>query len=167
MINVYGYIGGNRVEKSISYEVNSTRVGSGGPTQQQIHVPDVRYDLRYEHSYKNGRLVEMKIIRNDGTRWMRYTYEHSPNERSYIAYDENNEINQKYVFKLDADGNDVERTNVDVRKVYGEDFQFIITNLSFDDMKNWRHRTFTKILTIDGRKTKKRTSEEYREIVYY
>jgi hypothetical protein len=166
----YGYIDGFRVSKSNFIPKSTGRlviVGEKPVQNSPTQHPDDRYTSKYVYTYKGGRLVEMHMYQNDGSRSMRYTYEYSPDSNSKSGYDPVGEINSKYVLKLDKDGNEIQQTSIDVRKVYGRDIVSLIENEKFDSAGNWTQRTWFQTSTEDGKLVRKSLYTEYRTIYYY
>lgn len=87
-ITVYGYIDGFRASlyKSIFSSGGFTMVGGPPPKPNPSkHKPDKRYTHKYLYSYTDGKLTEMRMFRNDGSRGMYYKYASSLTERSTSA----------------------------------------------------------------------------------
>ena len=101
---------------------------------------DPRYDFRFKYKYDDlGRIVEEAWWHSNGELWMRYTYEYSPGERRELVYDKDGALNQKYTYKLDAKGSEIEMTSYDVEsgKIDGKEKY---TYVKFDPQGNWTKR---------------------------
>jgi hypothetical protein len=170
-IDVYGYINGWRVslDKTVGGSYGRyTEIGAPPPKPNPAtQKPDERYTYKYEYSYTDGNLTLMRMFHNDGKRGMYYKYSTSPTERSTSAFTEDDEHNWRTIYKLDEKGNEIQWTNVDVRKVYGSDKVYRIDNKTFDKAGNWTHRTRYEVKTIDGKPTETLISEEFRTITYH
>jgi hypothetical protein len=110
----------------------------------------------------------MRMYRSDGSRGMHYLYDYSGDSYSKTGFDDKNKINTKYVWKLDKDGREIARTDVDVRNVSGSDKTFLLTYQSFDSVGNWTQRTLVEPTSAkDGKQTQRSIYTEYRIITYY
>ena len=167
MVNVYGYIDGSRVLRSgyISYENDPPPVAAS-PRSAAPKPRDTRYDLKYLYTYKNGKLVEIQLIRNDGTPSTKTIYKYNGSEVETTVFSEDGKLNQKYVYKLDEKGNHVEEFDADVLNFYG-DRKTSISYDEFDDHGNWTKATKTLVTIKDGKEIRKSTWITYRTITYY
>lgn len=139
--NTYFDVEGNRVSKV--YLGSGALVGSSGepPTEPKSSKPrDKRYDYKYTYKYDDrGRIVEESMWQNDGELWLRYVYEYSTDERRESVYDKDGVLNQKYLYKLDSKGNEIEMTAYDTKsgRISGkEKYEY----LQFDPQDNWTSR---------------------------
>jgi hypothetical protein len=170
-IQVYGYIDGSRVSlyKGVPgnvgrFAVLGTPPSKPNPSTQQS---DERYTYKYEYFYTDGRLTEMRMYHNDGRRGMYYKYSSLPTERSTSAFTPDDEHNWRMVYKLDDKGNEIEETDVDVRKVYGRDTVYRIRNKTFDVAGNWIERSTYEVKSNGGKISEVLVSDEFRSITYY
>ncbi len=171
-IQVYGYIEGSRASlyKSIPGSSGGMFAMIGGPPPKPnppTHKPDKRYTYKYKYFYADGKLTEMRMFHNDGSRGMYYKYSSLPTERSTSAYTYDDEHNWRTIYKLDENGNEIEHINVDVRKVHGYDTVYRTQNKAFDKAGNWTHRTTYKLESKNGKTSETLVSEEFRSITYH
>lgn len=170
-VSVYGYIDGARasLSKDILYgdELYTTFPG-GKKKPEEKPKPDSRYSYRYKYKYANGKLVEMQMIRNTGEKGMRYVYNYNGNQREYLAYTDEDELNQKYLYTLDDKGNDIESIYFNIRSAEPSiNGKYRYKYESFDRAGNWTKRTNSEIVTEDGKETERLIAMEYRTITYY
>ncbi len=170
-VSVYGYIDGLRASKykSISFENSPPPIRSiSSSNGQEKPKYDTRYSYRYEYKYANGKLAEMQMLHNDGTKGMRYVYNYKGNQLEELVYSDNGKLNQKYISFLDDKGNEIERTNVDVfQSQTDDDKKYSIKYDSFDEKGNWTKKTTSKLVMENGRQIYKPSSVDYRTITYY
>ncbi len=127
---------------------------------------DSRYDFKFKYKYDDlGRIVEEAWWHSNGELWMRYTYQYSPGERLELVYDKDGALNQKYSYKLDAKGNEIEMTAYDTESgaVEGKEKY---TYVKFDTKGNWTKRIEYEASEETGMKFKLREAK-YRTIVSY
>lgn len=168
-ITVYGYIAGKRVSnaKSVSYDDNPTiRISSSVSSKKTESLKtDNRYQLSYEFKYLEGKLIEMILKSNADEIWMRYKYKYSKNRVEELIYSEDGKINQHYVINFDENGNEIEKTNKDVLKIYGEKkYRY---EYEFDEQGNWIKQTTFQEEAENGLKLFKPYSVYYRTIIYW
>lgn len=127
---------------------------------------DPRYDYRFKYKYDNrGRIVESTMWQGDGDLWLRYRYEYAEGERRELVYDAEGALNQKYIYKLDAKGNEIELITYDAAtgKIEGkEKYEY----LGFDAQGNWTKRIEYEADSDSGFKFKLR-EVKYRRLIYY
>jgi len=127
---------------------------------------DPRYEVKLKYKYDDqGRISEETWLENDGELWLRYVYEHVNGERRETVFDSKGKLNQKYDYKLDAKGNDVEMISYDPNsgKVEGkEKYEY----LSFDSHGNWTKRVEYESENGDDSKFKIR-EVKYRTLTYF
>jgi hypothetical protein len=99
---------------------------------------------------------------------MRYEYHHSGDTMTSLVYSENGKLNQKYGYKYDKKGNQIEYSVYDA---FGDSAQvktlYKYRYDSFDDNGNWTKRTQFKVVTENGQAVEKPTSVRYRSITYF
>ena len=127
---------------------------------------DPRYGFKLKYKYDDkGRISEEAWWANDGDLWLRYLYEYANGVRHETVFDEDGKLNQKYDYKLDAKGNDVEMIAYDVKtgKVHWKErYEYV----SFDSHHNWTKRV--EFESKSGSDSKFKVSEvEYRTLTYY
>lgn len=168
-ITVFGYIDGARVRKSGRIETDSNPpIMAFGANTKETAKPDLRYDYKHEYKYKDGKLVEDAMIRNNGKLWLRYVYNYKGNEMEELVYDENGKLNQKYLSVLDDKGNEIENISFDVLKIRNNgDEKYVIKYDSFDEKGNWTKRTRLKVVTENGKQILKPYYSTYRTFTYY
>lgn len=170
-IQVYGYIDGFRASlyKRVAPSSGTFTMVGGPPPKPNppTQRPDKRYTNKYEYSYTEGKLTEMRIFHSDGSRGMYYKYSSSPTERSTSAFTYDDEPSWRSVYKLDDKGNEIEETIIDVRKVHGHDTVYRIHNKAFDQAGNWIRRSTYKLKDEAGKISEVLISEEVRTITYH
>jgi len=171
-ITVFGYIDGMRVSKSgdIIYEDDGPTIQIAKPKSKDAAKtePDLRYRLRFEYKYVDGKLAEMQLYDNTGLKWLRHVYTYSENQMERLVYTENGELNQKYITLFDKKNNEIEWNVFDIRqpKIYGDN-KYSIKYLSFDKKGNWTKRTYSELTTENGKQIYKPAWHRYRTITYY
>ena len=170
-ITVYGYIDGKRVSTSgaISYDDGPVMSITGDivETLDPKKKPDPRYQDSYEYKYRNGKLVEMQMFGNDGTKGMLYVYNHSPNRLEELAYDESGQLNQRYLSILDANGNVIEMTDFALARFDQNGDRKCRFTYEFDKVGNWIKKVTSCEVKESGTPTYKLESVTYRTITYY
>ncbi len=170
-ITIYGYLNDARVSKTKSitndYDPPAVMIprGSAKPDQK---TRDTRISYSYSHKYLEGNLSEMQMFYNDGTPGMRYTYTRSDNTLQKLAFDDKGDLNQKYLYKLDEKGNEIEDVRIDLtpQRYYG-DKKFVYKYDSFDKNGNWTKRTASQITVVNGKETTKPAYVHFRTITYF
>ena len=170
-ITVYGWLDGARVSKtkSITYDYNPPPVMAPPAAAKPATKPrDVRISYSYTYKYVEGKLSEMQMYYNDGRPGMRYTYTRTGNTLEKLAFDDKGQLNQKYVYRLDKDGNEVEDLRIDLtpQRYYG-DKKFIFKYDSFDKNGNWTKRTASQIHTVNGKEIAKPAFVHFRTFEYF
>ncbi len=170
-ITVYGYLNGVRVSKTktITHEYDPPApITPPGAAKSDQNQREVRITYGYGYKYSKGRLAEMQMYRNDKTLGMRYTYTVSGNTLEKLAYDDKGELNQKYIYKLDEKGNEIEDIRIDLtpQKYYG-DKKFVFKYESFDGKGNWTKRTASQIVIENGNEIVKPAFIHFRTINYF
>ena len=163
--NTYLRVDGDKVVKN--------EMGPGAITATITEAPspgakpfDSRYDFKFKYKYdESGRIVEEAWWHSNGELWMRYTYQYSPGERLELVYDKDGALNQKYSYKLDAKGNDVEMSSYDTNSgdIEGKEKY---TYVKFDPQGNWTKRIEYEADNETGMKFKLREAK-YRTITNY
>lgn len=170
-VTVYGYIDNQRVSLSKPVSFGDERAVSLPKDKLQVESkskPDFRYDLKYEYKYKNGRLVELQLFDNKGSKSMRYTYKYKQNHVEKLAYTEDGELNSKYLYIFDEKGNENGRIDFDVRQPQiPESSKFQYQNIIFDEKGNWTKRIFSELEVENGKEVYRPIAIEYRTITYY
>jgi hypothetical protein len=170
-ITVYGYVDGKRVSRSkTDSDSESTFSALGPPSAAAGGAPrksDPRYEYRFEYKYENGKLVERQMFFSNGRKGMRYVYKHSPSQFEELVYTDEGKLNQRYLSILDADGNEVERTNFGVVNfdIYG-DRRYKHT-YEFDAVGNWTKKVTLKEVKENGVTSWEPAYVSYRTITYY
>lgn len=169
-ITVYGWLDGARVSKtnSITYDYNPPpAMAPPGSAKLAPKSRDVRISYSYTYKYVGGKLSEMQMYYNDGRAGMRYTYTRTGNTLEKLAFDDKGQLNQKYVYRLDKDGNEVEDLRIDLtpQRYYG-DKKFIFKYDSFDKSGNWTKRTASRIQTVNGKEIAKPAFVHFRTFEY-
>lgn len=170
-VTVYGYIDGVRasISNSISYgdELYVSLPEDKNKTEKK-NKPDPRYEYKYEYKYTDGKLAEMQMIRNTGSKGMRYVYNHSKNQVEELVYTDKGELNQKFLITFDEKGNAIERIYFNIRqpKEY-DDSKFSFKYELFDKQGNWVKRVYSEVEIKNGKEVHKPLAIEYRTITYY
>jgi hypothetical protein len=127
---------------------------------------DPRYDYKFKYKYDNsGRIVEETMWQGDGDPWLRYLYEYLPGERRELVFDKDGVLNQKYIYKLDAKGNETEMITYDT--ITGEiEGKEKYTYPRFDRQGNWTKRIEYEADSDSGFKFKLR-EVKYRTLTYF
>ena len=165
-ITTYIQVDGDKasVSKMGPGAITGTMVGS--VDDKPSKPSDPRYEVKLKYKYDDqGRISEETWLENDGELWLRYVYEHVNGERRETVFDKEGKLNQKYDYKLDAKGNDVEMISYDPKsgKVEGkEKYEY----LSFDSHGNWTKRVEYESENGDDSKFKIR-EVKYRTLTYY
>ena len=170
-ITVYGYLNGVRVSKTktITHEYYPPPPmmppGAAKPDQKPR---DMRISYSYAYKYVEGKLSEMQMYYNDGKPGMRYTYSQTGKTLEKLAFDDRGELNQKYIYKLDEKGNEIEDMRIDLtpKRYYG-DKKFIFKYDSFDIMGNWTKRTASQNVIVKGKEIAKPAFIHFRTITYF
>lgn len=170
-VTVYGYIDGARasLSSSVSFGDEDRVVPLNAKVKEEVKTkPDPRYEFKYEYKYADGKLVEMQMIRNTGEKGMRYVYSYKRNQREYLAYNDDDELNQKYLYTLDDKGNNIETIAFNVRQAEPAiNGKYRYKYQAFDKQGNWTKRTTSEIEIENGRELEKPLAIEYRTITYY
>jgi hypothetical protein len=167
-ITVYGYLDGARVSNSkmIDYDDDPPLMALGTPSA--LEKPrDSRYEYKYAYKYVGGRLNERQLIRNNGSKGMRYVTNYQGNQKEELVYDNDGKLNMKFLYKLDDNGNEIERTFADVLGVGRGDQHYVIKYEAFDERGNWTKSLTSKLVEEAGKKVYKDWYVTYRTITYY
>jgi hypothetical protein len=170
-ITVYGYLDGRRVSSSKFDSGSETSFSALGPPSPASQAPprksDPRFEYSFEYKYENGKLVERQMIYNNGRKGMRYVYKHSPNQVEELVYTEEGKLNQRYLSLLDANGNEIERTDFGVvnHDMYGD--RKYRHSYEFDAVGNWTKKTTVKEVEEHGITSWQPAYVSYRTITYY
>ncbi len=168
-ISVYGFIDSKRVsnDKSARYDDNPPIMAPAplSAKKEETLKPDNRYQMSYEYKYLDGKVIEKVFRFNTGKFWMRYEYKYSKNKVEELVYSNDGKINQHYVSTLDDSGNEIEQTNLDVLKIYGEKkYRY---EYEFDAQGNWTKQTTYKEEISSGVSSFKPYSVHHRTISYW
>ena len=170
-VAVYGYLDGRRVSLSAIVNFNDNPAFQGPLSVMRppsAKAPDPRYTMAYEYRYADGRLVEEKWIRNDGSPWLTYVYQYRGDRVEESVYTGDGKLNQKYLSVLDAAGREIERTTFNALGVPGRrDVRSVIKYEAFDAQGNWTKRTLTTAAGPNGEARDENVRAEYRTITYY
>ena len=171
-ITVYGYLNGLRVSKTnsirYSYDPPPIALPPAASGNSQKEVGDSRITYSYSYKYVAGHLSEMQMFHNNGRPGMRYTYTRNGDQLVNLVYDNEGNLNQKYVYVLDKSGNEIEEQSIDLtpRKYYGDKrYSFIYD--SFDKEGNWTKKTAYEITVQNGKEVRKPSYVQFRTIRYY
>jgi hypothetical protein len=144
-ITVYGYIDGNRVSDfhTIRKEYNPPPMLVITDPGAVVKKSDPRYQTRFEFEYdEQKRLIEHRWFYSNGELVLRHVYKYSGDQLEELVYSKDGSLNQRYVSKLDAKGNKIERTSFDTRdNKPGATFSYVY---EFDSHGNWTKRTMSK-----------------------
>lgn len=170
-IYVYGFLDGARASLAnfISYGDAYFEIGRTGDEKDKVKPkPDPRYTYKYGFKYAGGKLADMQMYLNTGEKGMSYVYNYQGNQREYLAYDGNDDLNQKIIYILDGKGNEIEQRSYNIRVepeiisvVYRYKYE------TFDKQGNWTKRRMSKVNTENGKETEELTAVEYRTLTYY
>jgi|GEM_PF-976672 len=170
-ITVYGYIDGKRVanSKMTIYEYDPPPIAGPQRSARRDAKPkgDPRYEYSFEYKYEDGKLVERQMVDNDGKKGMRYVYKHSANQVEELVYTEEGKLNQRYLSKLDANGNEIERTNFGLANfdIYGD--RRYKNTYELDSAGNWVRKITEKEVKENGVTRWQPAYISYRTITYY
>ncbi len=170
-VTVYGYIDGKRVSRSKTDSDSETVFSALGPPSAAAAGPprksDPGYDYSFEYKYENGKLAERQMFFSSGRKGMRYVYEHSPNQVEELAYTDEGKLNQRYLSVLDANGNEIERTDFGVLNfhIYGD--RKYRHSYEFDAAGNWIKKVTLKEAKENGVAGWHPAYVSYRTITYY
>ena len=163
-ITVYGFIDGSRVStsKTVTREYNPPPV-VGGPV---VKKSDPRYQTKYEFKYdEQKRLIEHRWFHSNGDLFLRYVYNYKGNQLEELVYSEDGSLNQRYLFNLDAKGNEIDRTGFDTRDNKPGSTSFFTYEL--DSHGNWIKRTTSKQVNKDGKVQTEPQYVDFRTITYW
>lgn len=169
-ITVYGYLDGKRVSNYKTDNEGNVFTVMGAPSPAVSAAPrksDPRFKYSYEYRYEDGKLVERQMVNNNGRKGMRYVYKHSPNQVEELVYSDDGKLNQRYVSILDANGNEIERTNFGVVnfELYGD--RKYKHSYEFDSAGNWIKKVTLKEVKENGVTSWQPDYISYRTITYY
>ena len=170
-ITMYGYIDGKRVSNSrtTNYEYNppAPMPMAKSTNEEPVKKADPRYEYSFEFKYKDGKLVERQMVFSNGKKGLRYVSIYNGNQVEKLVYTEKDELNQKYLYTFDKDGNEIEQINYGLSnyKFYG-DRKYRYT-YEFDEKGNWIKRITLTEATENGVMTFKPSSVTYRMITYF
>lgn len=168
-IRAYGYVDGERAsnDKIIQNEYDPPTVPIASPAGESKPAYDPRYSFKYRHRYdEQGRLVEESSHGSNGKLWLRHVYNYKgASERETLVYSQNGLLNQKYVERLDAQGNTVEQSYFNT-KTGAVDNKYAYT-YEFDRHGNWIKQTTSKWATREGKSQFLPHYITYRTITYY
>ena len=167
-ITMYGYIDGKRVSnsKTTSYEYDPPPIMvPKSKTEESVKKADPRYEYSFEYKYKDGKISERQMVYSNGKKGLRYVSNYNGNQFEKLVYDEKGELNQKYLYTLDKDGNEIEGISYGVLKIY-PDRKYRRT-YEFDDKENWIKQITSTETTENGVTSFKPSSITYRTITYF
>ncbi len=170
-ITMYGYIDGKRVSNSrttrYEYDPPPPMMMPKSRTEEPVKKADSRYEYSFEHKYKDGKLIERQMLFSNGTKGLRYVSNYSGNQIEKLVYTEKDELNQKYLYTFDKDGNEVEQVSYGLSnyKFYG-DRKYRYT-YELDGKGNWTKRITSTESTENGVTSFRPSSVSYRTITYF
>ena len=169
-ISVYGFIDGTRASLT-NYIKNDDVFYNVAEPDEKNKVkpkPDPRYTYKYEFKYAGGKLIDKQMFLNTGEKGMSYVYNYQGNQREYLAYTGDDELNQKIVYQLDNRGNEIEQRSYDIRvepEIVSVIYRYKYE--TFDKQGNWTKRTMSKVTTEKDKEAEELIAVEYRTITYY
>ena len=136
-------------------------------TEEPVKKADSRYEYSFEYKYKDGKLIERQMLFSNGTKGLRYVSNYSGNQIEKLVYTEKDELNQKYLYTFDKDGNEVEQVSYGLSnyKFYG-DRKYRYT-YELDGKGNWTKRITSTESTENGVTSFRPSSVSYRTITYF
>ena len=165
-VTVYGYIDGSRVSRSkvMKHEYNPPPPMGNAATGAK--KSDSRFQTRYEFKYDDQkRLIERRWFRNNGELSFRDVYNYKGNQKEVLGYSDNGALNQRNVYLLDNNGNEIERATFDPRDgAPGAKYSY---EYVIDPKGNWIKRTTSKVVMKDGKSTVEPQYVDTRTITYY
>lgn len=169
-ITVYGYLDGKRVSNYKTDNEGNVFTVVRAPSPALAEAPrksDPRYNYSYEYKYEDGKLVERQMVLNNGRKGMRYVYKHSPSQVEELVYSDDGKLNQRYISRLDVNGNEIERTNFGVVnfELYGD--RRYKLSYEFDAVGNWIKKVTLKEAKENGVTSWQPDHISYRTITYY
>lgn len=167
-IEVYGFIDGKRVSKSGYLKYSYNPPPPIAVSSAQVEPPsDSHYSMSYEKKYKNGKLTEEILYRNNGKVITRRIYEYKNKNIEESVYTADGKLNQKYIYLTDKNGQILERSDFDIipNKPYGD--KRYSYNYEFDKQGNWIKKTASKEVTENGKTFFKPLYIYYRTITYF
>lgn len=164
---IYGYIDGKRVSKSISFLKNPPKAVSvkdnSSSNKEVLKKTDKRYGLSYIYEYKDGKLVEMKMFHNNGSKWMRHIYKYSDKQIEKIIFTEDDKVNVQSLLNLDELGNIIEETQTGSnKKTIRYSYKY-----EFDNQGNWIKCLQSVEVAKNGKTFFQPDYETYRTITYW
>lgn len=165
---LYGYIDNKRVSKTVYPTENQTKVfmiatNKDASEPKNIKEPDNRYGLSYVYEYKDGKLVEMKMFHNNGSKWLRHIYKYSDNQIEKITFTEDDRVNVHSVIETDSKGNEIEKSET----VNSTIFRRYRYKYEFDKYGNWIKQIALEEVTKNGKTFFQPDYETYRTITYW
>lgn len=169
-ITVYGYINGKRVSnsKTTNYEYDPPPPPAVLPSKSSdVPKRDARYKYSFDYKYENGKLVESQLIYNNGRKGNRTVYKYSPNQVEELVYTEDGKLNQRYLSKLDPNGNKIEKTDFGLSNfdIYGD--RHYKHSYEFDTVGNWIKKITLRETKVNGVTSWQPAYITYRTITYY
>ena len=169
-ITMYGYIDGRRVSNSkvARREYDPPPMAIPKPkSEEPVRKPDSRYEYSFDYKYKDGKLIERQMVYSNGKKGLRYVSNYTENQVEKLVYTAEGELNQKYLYTFDKNGNEIEQTNFGLSnyKFYG-DKKYLYT-YEFDGKGNWTKRTASMETTENEVASFKPSSGSYRTISYF
>ncbi len=169
-ITMYGYIDGKRVSNSkmTNYEYSPPIMAMPkAKSEEPVRKKDPRYEYSFEYKYKDGKLVERQMIFSNGKKGLRYVSNYTENQVEKLVYTAEGELNQKYLYTFDKNGNEIEQTSFGLKNydIYG-DRKYRYT-YEFDEKGNWIKRITSTEVSENGVTSFKPSSVTYRTIIYF
>ncbi len=168
-ITMYGYIDGKRVSNSkvTRYEYDPPMAMPKAKSEEPVRKPDLRYEYSFEYKYKGRKLVERQMVFSSGKKGLRYVSNYTGNQVEKLVYTAEGDLNQKYLYTFDKDGNEIEQVSYGLSnyKFYG-DRKYRYT-YEFDEKGNWIKRITSTETTENGMTSFKPSSVSYRTITYF
>lgn len=167
-IRMYGCIDGKRVSnsKTTRYEYDPPPIMvAKSKTEEPVKKADPRYEYSYEYKYKDGKIIERQMVYSNGKKGLRYVSNYNGNQVEKLVYTEKDELNQKYLYTLDKNGNEIEGISYGVLKIY-PDRKYRHT-YEFDEKGNWIKQITSTETTENGVTSFKLSSVTYRTITYF
>ena len=167
-IAAFGYIDGYRVSKGrpVRRENDPPLRIVSTPSVAGAKQSDPPYQIRYESKYDDQkRLIESNWFRSNGDRFRRLVYHYTENQLEGLVYSEDGSLNQRYISKIDKQGDEIERTVYDPRD--GAPGKTYAYTYEFDSRGNWTKRTTSNLVTKDGKSEREPLSVRFRQITYF
>jgi hypothetical protein len=110
----------------------------------------------------------MQLFGSKGKKSMRYVYKYKQNQMEKLAFTDDDELNSKYIYIFDKNGNESGRIDFNVREPeLPESNKWQYQNAMLDEKGNWTKRTVSKLEVKNGKEVYEPIAIEYRTITYY